>query len=123
MHSYGNAKPGIYAGGETGGFWLMGRCVATPPEGLPSKSFPRNLQLEMPLNEVASLESMSSGAIHKTIYMPAARDFHLLLPDRETKDAIAADLDTRLAEAAAILQSALETIKALPAAALREVFG
>jgi type I restriction enzyme S subunit len=72
------------------------------------------------------LESMSSGAIHKTIYMPAARDFHLLLPPRETQDAIAADLDTRLAVAAAILQSArtaLETIKALPAAALREVFG
>jgi hypothetical protein len=69
---------------------------------------------------------MSSGAIHKTIYMPAARDFHLLLPPRETQDAIAADLDTRLAVAAAILQSArtaLETIKALPAAALREVFG
>ncbi len=72
------------------------------------------------------LESMSSGAIHKTIYMPAARDFHLLLPPRETQDAIAADLDTRLAEAAAILESARtahETIKALPAASLREVFG
>lgn len=74
----------------------------------------------------AYLQSMSSGAIHQTIYMPAARDFHLLLPDRKTQDTLAADLDTRLAEAAAILQSArtaLETIKALPAAALREVFG
>ena len=72
------------------------------------------------------LKSMSSGAIHQTIYMPAAKDFHILLPPRKTQDAIAADLDKRLTQTTTILQSArtaLETIKALPAAALREIFG
>jgi len=70
--------------------------------------------------------SMSSGAIHQTIYMPAAKDFHLRLPPRAAQDKIVAELDEKLAHAATILRSAraeLAAIKALPAAALKEVFG
>jgi len=74
----------------------------------------------------AYLMSMSSGAIHQTIYMPAARDFHILAPDRKTQDSIVAHLDSRLASATTILRSArteLATIKTLPAAVLKRVFG
>lgn len=41
----------------------MRRYVATPPEGLPSKSFPRNLQLEMPLNEADTRAKLIDPAI------------------------------------------------------------
>jgi len=69
---------------------------------------------------------MSSGAIHQTIYMPAAKDLHLRLPPRDVQDKIVAELDEKLAHAATIFRAAraeLAAIKALPAAALKEVFG
>jgi type I restriction enzyme S subunit len=68
----------------------------------------------------------ASGAIHKTIYMPAVKDFHLCHPARKPQESLAAALDTRLADAATLLTAAraeLAAIQALPAAALRRVFG
>ena len=67
--------------------------------------------------------SMSSGAIHQTIYMPAAKDFHLRLPPRPAQEKLAARLDEKLAHAATILRSARAVVEALPAAALKGVFG
>lgn len=71
------------------------------------------------------MESMSSGAIHQTIYMPAAREFHLCLPDRKRQDKLTAHLDSQLADAATLLAAAraeLASIQALPAAVLRRIF-
>jgi len=68
----------------------------------------------------------ASGAIHKTLYMPAVKDFHLCHPPRKQQDSLAAALDQRLADAATLLTAAraeLAAIQALPAAALRRVFG
>jgi len=67
----------------------------------------------------------ASGAIHKTLYMPAVKDFHLCHPTREAQEILASTLDLRLADAAALLAAAraeLAAIRALPAAALRRVF-
>ncbi len=43
------------------------------------------------------LETKSSGAIHQTIYMPAAKDFHIALPDCATQERIVTQLDEQLA--------------------------
>lgn len=67
----------------------------------------------------------ASGAIHKTLYMPAVKDFHLCHPTRKSQESLAAALHTRLADAATLLAAAraeLAAIQALPAAALRRVF-
>jgi type I restriction enzyme S subunit len=67
----------------------------------------------------------ASGAIHKTLYMPAVKDFHLCHPTRKAQESLAAVLSTRLADAATLLTAAraeLAAIQALPAAALRRVF-
>jgi type I restriction enzyme, S subunit len=67
----------------------------------------------------------ASGAIHKTLYMPAVKDFHLCHPARKAQETLAAALSTRLADAATLLTAAraeLAAIQALPAAALRRVF-
>jgi type I restriction enzyme S subunit len=68
----------------------------------------------------------ASGAIHKTIYMPAVKEFHLCLPDRRRQDQLTARLDSQLADTATLLTAAraeLAAIQALPAAVLRRVFG
>jgi type I restriction enzyme S subunit len=68
----------------------------------------------------------ASGAIHKTIYMPAVKEFHLCLPERKTQDKLTARLDAQLVDAATLLTAAraeLAAIQALPAAVLRRVFG
>ena len=69
--------------------------------------------------------SQASGAIHKTLYMPALKDLSVCLPDRPAQDALAVRLDEQLAAAATVLASAraeLKAIDALPAAVLRRVF-
>lgn len=69
--------------------------------------------------------SQASGAIHKTLYMPALKDLSVCLPDRPAQDVLAARLDDQLAAAATVLASAraeLKAIEALPAAVLRRVF-
>ena len=68
----------------------------------------------------------ASGAIHKTIYMPAVKEFHLCLPDRKRQDHHTRQLDSQLADSATLLAAAraeLAAIQALPAAVLRRVFG
>ncbi len=73
----------------------------------------------------AYMETKSSGAIHQTIYMPAAREFHVCLPSRKQQDNLTMQLDARLTAATEILTAAraeLKAIKSLPAAALRRVF-
>ena len=70
--------------------------------------------------------SQASGAIHKTLYMPALKDVHVCLPDRPRQDALAVRLDDQLAATSAVLASARKELKAiedLPAAILRRVFG
>jgi type I restriction enzyme, S subunit len=71
------------------------------------------------------LVSNASGAVHKTLYMPAVKDFHLCLPDLAEQRRVAAALDEALA-AQQILHEAsrreLAAIEALPAAILRELF-
>ncbi|MFC0019966.1 restriction endonuclease subunit S [Roseibacillus persicicus] len=72
------------------------------------------------------LESQASGAIHQTIYVPAAKDMHLALPDLATQQAVVTQLDDQLAAQRETLQAAqtqLKAIQALPAAVLRGVFG
>lgn len=68
----------------------------------------------------------ASGAIHKTIYMPAVKEFHLCHPDRKSQAKLTTHLDAQLTDAAAVLSAAraeLAAIQALPAAVLRRVFG
>lgn len=67
----------------------------------------------------------ASGAIHKTLYMPAVKDFHLCHPARKAQETLAATISTRLADAATLLSAAraeLAAIQALPAATLGRVF-
>lgn len=69
--------------------------------------------------------SQASGAIHKTLYMPALKDLSVCLPDRPAQDVLTARLDDQLAAATTVLASAraeLKAIEALPAAVLRRVF-
>lgn len=68
--------------------------------------------------------TQASGAIHKTLYMPALKDLHLCLPDRKQQDKLTTKLDARLTEATLLLTAAraeLKAIQSLPAAALRRV--
>lgn len=108
---------------------IMGRPMATSQHFFNwvcgSKVAPRFLMHALRASKTY-MESMSSGAIHQTIYMPAAREFHLCLPPRKQQEKIAARLDGQLADAATLLAAAraeLAAIRALPAAALRQVFG
>lgn len=72
------------------------------------------------------LLGQASGAVHRTIYMPAAKDMHLALPDFPTQQGIVTQLDGQLAaqrETLKAAQTQLKAIQALPAAVLRGVFG
>lgn len=71
------------------------------------------------------LVANASGAVHKTLYMPAVKDFHLCLPDLSTQRRIAAALDEALAAQQTLLEASrreLAAVEALPAAILREIF-
>lgn len=71
------------------------------------------------------LVSNASGAVHKTLYMPAVKDFHLCLPEKPEQRRIAAALDEALAAQQTLSEASrreLAAIEALPAAILREVF-
>lgn len=71
------------------------------------------------------LVANASGAVHKTLYMPAVKDFHLCLPDKHTQKRIVDQLDEALAARESLLAAARierEAIEALPAAILRDVF-
>lgn len=71
------------------------------------------------------LVANASGAVHKTLYMPAVKDFHLCMPDKHTQQRIVDQLDEALAARESLLAAARierEAIEALPAAILRDVF-
>lgn len=75
----------------------------------------------------SQLVAQASGAVHKTLYMPALKDFTVCLPAApSTQATLAAQIDARLADSATLVTAAraeLAAIEALPAAALRRVFG
>jgi len=71
------------------------------------------------------LVANASGAIHRTLYMPAVKDFHLCLPDLAEQRRLAGSLDESLAAQRTLLDASrreLAAIEALPAAILRTVF-
>jgi type I restriction enzyme S subunit len=71
------------------------------------------------------LVANASGAIHRTLYMPAVKDFHLCLPDLPEQRRVAGSLDESLTAQKTLLEASrreLAAIEALPAAILRTVF-
>jgi type I restriction enzyme S subunit len=71
------------------------------------------------------LHSLSSGAIHKTIYMPTLKEFHICAPAIANQRRIASRLTTQMAEVEKLRKSLTEqlaAIMALPSALLRRAF-
>lgn len=71
------------------------------------------------------LVANASGAIHRTLYMPAVKDFHICLPDHSEQRRVACSLDESLTAQKTLLEASrreLAAIEALPAAILRTVF-
>ncbi len=71
------------------------------------------------------LHTLSSGAIHQTIYMPTVEAFEVCVPDVSDQKRIAEILDERMADAAGARRAAeeqLAAMNALPAALLRQAF-
>jgi type I restriction enzyme S subunit len=69
--------------------------------------------------------SLSSGAVHQTVYMPTLEVLEVCIPSRGAQERIVAAVDDRLAGANVALASAeaeLAAIEALPTALLREAF-
>jgi len=72
----------------------------------------------------AYLRSLSSGAIHQTIYMPTVDAFEVCIPDLKEQKRIVCSLDEQIAaveRARAAAEAQLEAAKALSAAYLRTV--
>jgi type I restriction enzyme, S subunit len=71
------------------------------------------------------IRSLSAGAIHKTVYYPTVKDFHVCIPPFAEQRRIAAELRERLAtidQMTHAIDTQLEAIEALPAALLRRAF-
>jgi Restriction endonuclease S subunits len=71
------------------------------------------------------VRALSSGAIHKTVYMPTVKAFRVCVPPIGEQRRIAAELRERLAVIDAIeasVRTEREAIEALPAALLRRAF-
>lgn len=71
------------------------------------------------------IRSLSSGAIHQTVYYPTVKDFHVCIPPIATQRRIALELRERLAtinQMTAAISEQREAIDALPAAFLRRAF-
>ena len=71
------------------------------------------------------IRSLSAGAIHKTVYYPTVKDFHVCIPPIAEQRRIAAELRERLAtidQMTRAIDAQLEAIEALPAALLRRAF-
>jgi type I restriction enzyme S subunit len=72
------------------------------------------------------VRSLSSGAVHKTVYVPTVKAFQVCVPEIDEQRRIAAELRERLATIdtmAKSIEAEREAIEALPAALLREAFG
>jgi type I restriction enzyme, S subunit len=71
------------------------------------------------------IQSLASGAVHKTVYMPTAEGFRVCIPDPRTQRTIVARLRAQLATAnrvRAAAEAELEAAEALPASLLRSAF-
>jgi type I restriction enzyme S subunit len=71
------------------------------------------------------LRGLSSGAVHKTIYMPTLHALQVCMPPLNEQRRIVAALDARIAEAErlrAALAARLAEIETLPASILRAAF-
>jgi type I restriction enzyme S subunit len=71
------------------------------------------------------IRSLSAGAIHKTVYYPTVKDFHVCIPPIAEQRRIAAELRERLAtidEMTRAIDAQLGAIDALPAALLGRAF-
>lgn len=71
------------------------------------------------------IRSLSAGAIHKTVYYPTVKDFHVCIPAIAEQRRIAGELRERLAtidQMTRAIDTQLEAIEALPAALLRRAF-
>jgi type I restriction enzyme S subunit len=71
------------------------------------------------------IRSLASGAVHKTVYMPTVKAFHVCVPDFAEQQRIVATLRQQLAAAERArtgLKEQLDAVNALPAALLRRAF-
>jgi type I restriction enzyme S subunit len=71
------------------------------------------------------VRALSSGAIHKTVYLPTVKAFRVCVPGIDEQRRIAAELRERLATIDAMevsIRAEQEAIEALPAALLRRAF-
>jgi len=71
------------------------------------------------------IRSQSSGAVHKTVYVPTVKEFRVCMPPSDEQKRIAGILKEQLAaveRARAAAKAQLEAAKALPVAYLRDVF-
>lgn len=71
------------------------------------------------------VRSLSAGAVHKTVYYPMVKDFHVCVPPIREQRRIAAELRERLASIDAMakaIEAQREAVDALPAALLRRAF-
>ena len=74
----------------------------------------------------SEIRALSSGAIHKTVYMPTLKSFRVCVPSITEQRRIAAQLRERLAEIdrmATDIDVQLNAIEALPRALLHRAFG
>ena len=74
----------------------------------------------------AYIRSLSSGAIHQTVYMPTVESFFVSAPSIKRQREISESLSRQLAEAErarAVVEGQIGAINALPASLLRRAFG
>jgi len=73
-----------------------------------------------------ALQELGSGAVHKSIYMPTIKSFHVCAPEIEEQRRIARTLRDRLAAAESLtgaLKARLADIERLPQRLLAAAFG
>jgi type I restriction enzyme S subunit len=73
----------------------------------------------------SAIQALASGAVHKTVYYPTVKAFHICIPGIDEQRRIASNLERQLASIDAALDAAnaqLAAAKALPGALLREAF-
>lgn len=71
------------------------------------------------------IRDVSTGAIHKTVYMDVVERFHVCLPEPSVQASIAARLDEAFGQTESLrvgLGQQMEAVSALPGAYLREAF-
>jgi type I restriction enzyme S subunit len=71
------------------------------------------------------IREVSTGAIHKTVYMDVVERFHVCLPSLPAQQAITARLDAAFEQTEGLrvgLEDQMEAVAALPAAYLRAAF-